>query len=76
MKTVTRICDRCGGVLVDQGSIVEVKAGDLVHQIAEPLDLCSDCGPLFLDWLRSGKPHQSTPTTPPVEVKPRRLVTK
>lgn len=56
MKTITRICDRCGDPLTDQpGSIVEVKAGDLVNRTGETLDLCQTCCDRFADWLRSGR---------------------
>lgn len=61
-RTVSRTCDRCRGLLVDPGSIMEVTSGDLRRHLSEPLDLCSDCGPLFLDWLRSGhQTHQDGP---------------
>jgi hypothetical protein len=42
-------------VLVEQGSIFRIEAGELWHQMGESLDLCSDCGRLFLDWLASGR---------------------
>jgi hypothetical protein len=53
-RTVTRICDRCKGCCVEQGSVIEVKAGDLTKQVTETLDLCTDCSALFADFLRSG----------------------
>jgi hypothetical protein len=56
MKTVTRIRDRCGSVLIEcHGSILEIKAGLLARRFSEPLDLCTDCGSLFANWLRSGR---------------------
>jgi hypothetical protein len=53
-RTITRICDRCRGCIVEQGSVIEVKAGILRGQLPEALDLCEDCSALFADWLKSG----------------------
>jgi hypothetical protein len=48
---------------VEQGSVIEVKAGELTRKLpSEPLDLCEDCSALFLDWLRSG--HQANHAAP------------
>ncbi len=52
MKTFTIVCDRCSTSIDGNHSILEVKAGDLVKQLGEPLDLCSVCADLFLDWIR------------------------
>jgi hypothetical protein len=42
--------------VVERGSVLEVKAGELTKQIAEPwVDLCSDCSSGFTDWLKSGR---------------------
>jgi hypothetical protein len=46
-------------VLIDQGSILEIKAGALTRQYSGAIDLCSECSALFTDWLRGGKPHQT-----------------
>ncbi len=63
MRQVTRICDRCRAVLTDQpGSIVEVRAGDLVNRTGEVLDLCQACCDRFADWMRSG--HQGSQDGP------------
>ena len=57
MKQITWICDRCGAVCTDQPcSILELKAGELTKQFAEPwIDLCGPCSERFIDWLRSGR---------------------
>jgi hypothetical protein len=47
---------------VEQGSVIEVKAGDLRGRLPEVLDLCSDCGSLFFDFIQSG--HQAAHTGP------------
>jgi hypothetical protein len=62
VKQVTRLCDRCGGIAIDQGSVLEVTAGSLRHRFPQPLDLCSDCGGLFAEFIRSG--HQTPHIAP------------
>ena len=54
-KTIVRHCDRCGGMIPTDrpGSILTVKAGDLVGKLPEESDLCSDCGSLLLSWFKS-----------------------
>ena len=54
-KTVVRHCDPCGGVIpADRpGSILAVRAGDLVGKLPEEPDLCSLCGSLLLSWFES-----------------------
>jgi len=37
------------------GSVLAVKAGELVGKLPEEPDLCSDCGSLLLSWYRSGR---------------------
>jgi hypothetical protein len=37
-RTVTRICDRCRGCIVEQGSVIEVKAGVLAMRLPGPID--------------------------------------
>jgi hypothetical protein len=59
MKMTTTHCDRCGSNIIERGWTLEVKAGSIRTRFPEPLDLCSDCGSLFGDWLRSGKPHHT-----------------
>jgi len=64
MSRVTqRFCDRCGACVTDRpGSIVEVKAGDLVDRIGETVDLCPVCSDGFTSWLRSARQaHQDGP---------------
>jgi hypothetical protein len=64
-RTVTRICDRCKGCWVEQGSVIEVKGGELTRQLPETLDLCTDCSALFADFLKSGHPtRQAAPHGP------------
>jgi hypothetical protein len=48
-------CDKCLSAIAGGNSIIEVKAGDLVRQLDQPMDLCSECCAEFLDWLRSSK---------------------
>ena len=49
-----------------RGTVAEVTAGELRPRFAAPLDWCSDCGRLFADWMRAGKPDQVG------EIEPRR----
>jgi hypothetical protein len=44
MRVCSVVCDRCGGCIVDQGSMIEVGAGALRQRFSEALDLCSDSG--------------------------------
>jgi len=51
MRQVTRHCDRCGqNILEGGGSVLAVKAGELVSKLPEESDLCSDCGSSLLSW--------------------------
>jgi hypothetical protein len=55
MKTATNRLpadNRCR-CIVKQVSVVEVKAGDLVRQLPEAIDLCENCSSPFADWLKS-----------------------
>jgi len=62
VKQVQRFCDRCGRNIPEGGSILEVKAGELVGKLPEELDLCPDCGSSLLSWFRSG--HQANHAVP------------
>jgi hypothetical protein len=62
MRHVTRICDRCRGCIVEQGSVIEIKAGSLTRQQPETLDLCEDCSRLLTDFIQSG--HQAVHAGP------------
>ena len=65
MRTQKVCCDRCAAVVVEHGSIIELKAGELTKQHAEPwIDLCGSCSERFVEWLRSGKAHQAGHATP------------
>jgi hypothetical protein len=56
-RSTTRHCDRCGQSILEGGAVVDVQAGNMVHQHHEPLDLCGGCSERFTDWMRTGKPH-------------------
>jgi hypothetical protein len=65
VRYLTRICARCRGCLVEEGSVLKPVAGDLVHELPEAVPLCSDCSGLFRDWLKSGDPtHHAAPHGP------------
>jgi hypothetical protein len=51
-RTIRIACDRCSTEIIAGHSILKVTAGDLVKRLDDPLDLCSTCADLFLDWLR------------------------
>ena len=51
-RTVRIACDRCSTEITGGHLILEVKHGDLVKQLDQPLDLCSVCADLFLDFVR------------------------
>lgn len=55
MRTTTIFCDRCGESILENGSIVQAKAGVVLTRHPEALDLCLGCCERFGDWLRSGK---------------------
>jgi len=55
MRVQTRHCDRCGQNIIEGGSIVQAKAGELVGKLPEEWDVCSDCGTSLLSWYRSGR---------------------
>jgi hypothetical protein len=55
MKTTTRICDRCRAVLVAQGSILDMTGGVLARQFPEPLDLCSVCSAIFVEFIQTNQ---------------------
>jgi len=38
-----------------EGAVVDVQAGGMVRQYADPLDLCQECSERFSDWLKSGR---------------------
>ena len=40
MKEVRRFCDRCGSNILEGGTVLEVKAGELVRRLPESLDFC------------------------------------
>jgi hypothetical protein len=57
-RSVTIMCDRCGSIVTDGGSVVEVEvtAGELRQSLPGRCDLCHECGRAFLHFLRVG--HQ------------------
>jgi hypothetical protein len=78
MRQTKVMCDRCGGCIVDQGSILEVTAGQLRQRFTQPIDLCSDCGGLFASFIQSGRAsHTATgtgiPAPPPSLATPAKL---
>jgi hypothetical protein len=54
MKQITYICNRCGNAILENRTIVKIKAGKLGSQHDEPLDICGDCQSSFTNWLRGG----------------------
>jgi hypothetical protein len=52
VRHTTIRCDRCSTPISGGHSIVEVKAGDLVKQLDQPIDLCSTFSGQFLDFLK------------------------
>jgi hypothetical protein len=62
VRHITRLCDRCGGVVLDQGCVLAIEAGSLCQRFPRPLDLCDSCTGLFTDFLQSG--HQASHVSP------------
>jgi hypothetical protein len=62
MRHVKIVCDRCGAIVLDQGSMIELTAGHLRHRLPKALDLCSTCTGLFADFIKSG--HQASHVAP------------
>ncbi len=56
-RSTTYICNRCGSPVLENRSILEIKAGELAKRCdGEPwIDLCGSCADRFEDFLRSGK---------------------
>jgi hypothetical protein len=54
VRQTTYLCNRCGGVILENRSILEIKAGALGARHDEPIDLCGDCQARFDDWLKGG----------------------
>lgn len=54
MRTSTTLCDRCGQVILEGGSVVDVTAGELRKAAPSRIDLCLDCAGGFVDWLWQG----------------------
>jgi hypothetical protein len=52
VKTSQTFCDRCSAVIIDGGSIISPKAGELSRWYSESLDLCSACGLAFRAWMQ------------------------
>ncbi len=48
-------CDRCGDPILEQGSVIGAKGGEVVRRCPEPIDLCIGCLERFGDWLKGGK---------------------
>jgi hypothetical protein len=55
MRQITYICNRCGSAILENRTILEIKAGALGARHDEPIDLCGTCQDRFEDWLRSGQ---------------------
>ena len=56
-------CDRCKSTITGNRSVLTATRGELAVAHVEELaladgaDLCASCA--FLDWMRTGNPHQS-----------------
>jgi hypothetical protein len=62
-------CDRCGDVILEQGSVMGAKAGEVVQRYPEPLDLCLGCLERFGDWLKGGRQTvQAGPASDPMKL--------
>ncbi len=67
-------CMRCGDVLIERHSTLEV-GGDLRNWIRSPLIICQECAGQFRDWLRSGPAAAEAvlPRRPPARPVAKRL---
>jgi hypothetical protein len=53
MRNVSILCDRCGQIVLEHGSLLTIEAkGDLKTPV-DRVDLCGDCAAAFVNWLRS-----------------------
>jgi hypothetical protein len=52
MKVTTTICNLCGAVMTEGGSVIAARAGNLSRYLDEPLDVCPACEPKVLALLR------------------------
>jgi len=59
-------CDRCGDIILENGSVVGAKAGEAVGRHPEPIDLCRGCLERFGDWLAGGRQTVQDATGGPI----------
>lgn len=54
MKCVTTTCDKCGSLILEGGSVLEIAAGELRRRRGpQTFDFCPRCSDSYLDWLAS-----------------------
>jgi hypothetical protein len=58
MKTTTTTCDRCGEIILEKASLLEIKGSGDIRLIVERIDLCSGCSTRFIEFLRT-RPGQA-----------------
>jgi len=52
MKATVTTCDRCGGTIISEGSVIEGTAGPIRRTLGHrPIDLCCRCVAAFKAWL-------------------------
>jgi hypothetical protein len=61
--TLTVTCDRCGTEILTDRTVFDVRCGPLRAR-RESLDLCTDCLPVFLEWLKASKKETFAPCNP------------
>jgi hypothetical protein len=53
MKTTTAICDKCGCIILEHASQLEIKGSGDIRLLAERIDLCHGCTQRFIEFLRT-----------------------
>jgi hypothetical protein len=52
MRQTSGYCDRCGAVIIEAGSVLELLPDPAHGHPHRPLELCQDCGTSFQHWIR------------------------
>ena len=58
MRTTSVCCDKCGSVILENASMLEVKAIGDIRPLAEKIDLCGECANRFIEFIRT-RPGQT-----------------